>query len=121
MAGELPAISAVQGDCQWHLKKKKTVEIFTDHVSPQSIATEAIPTYIKTSQWQKDNARQLKAMSHTPPTVLQPPGLDCVTVYNLTAVDSCHLKIVAALRCLTQGKIEPHDTKASDQCNVLIY
>ena len=34
---------AVQGDCQWPLK---TVKIPTGHMSPQSIAPEAIPTYI---------------------------------------------------------------------------
>ena len=34
----------LQGDCQWPLK---IVEIPTVHVSPQSIVTEAVPTYIK--------------------------------------------------------------------------
>ena len=43
MAGKFPAFKAVQGDCQWPLKM---IEIPTGHVSPQSIATEAVPTHI---------------------------------------------------------------------------
>ena len=39
----LPAVRAVQRDCQWPLK---TMEIPTSHVSPQSILTEAILSYL---------------------------------------------------------------------------
>ena len=46
MADKLPAIWAVQGNCEWPLKM---VEIAISHVSPESIATEAIPTYIETN------------------------------------------------------------------------
>ena len=42
----------------------KTLEIPSGHLSPQYIATEAIPTYIKASQSQKDDASQLEAMSY---------------------------------------------------------
>ena len=41
---------AVQGDCQWPLEM---VEISTSHISPQSIVTGAIPSYIQTNQSQK--------------------------------------------------------------------
>ena len=50
------------------------MEITTGHVSPQSIATDAIPTNIKINHSQKCDAIQLEAMSHTPLTVLLPPG-----------------------------------------------
>ena len=39
----LPAVRAVQGDCQWPLK---TMAIPIGHVSSQSIAAEATPTYV---------------------------------------------------------------------------
>ena len=42
-AGKLPAVRAMQEDCQWLWKM---VEIPTGHASPESIATEAIPTYM---------------------------------------------------------------------------
>ena len=40
---------------------------------------------------------QLEAMSHTPLTVLMPPGYDCVTVYNVTEAvlkitTTCHTR-----------------------------
>ena len=52
-------------------------------MSVQSIVTDAnfsIPTYIQSNQSQKGYASQLGAMSHTPLTVLLPPGWDCVAV-----------------------------------------
>ena len=57
------------------------VDIPTDDVSPQSNATEAIPLYIQTSQSQKWDTSQLKAISLVPVTVLKPQGWDCVAVY----------------------------------------
>ena len=39
----LPAVGAAQGDFQWPPKK---LEIPIGHVSPQSIVTGVIPTYI---------------------------------------------------------------------------
>ena len=72
-----PAVRSVQGDVSglW-----KSMEFPTNHVSPQSIATEAISTYIETTQSQKGDASQLEAMSHIPLTVLMSPGLDCKAV-----------------------------------------
>ena len=58
------------------------VKIPIGQVSLQIIPTEAIPTFIKTSQSQKDDANQKLAMSYTPLMVLLPPGWDCVTVYQ---------------------------------------
>ena len=63
----MPAVKAVQGG-----KGSVTSEITvaadvlapTGHVTPQSIMPEAVSTYIKTSQSQKDDASQLEAMSH---------------------------------------------------------
>ena len=49
----MPAVRAVQGDCQWLLK---TVEIPSGHARQHSIATEAIPTYIWTIQSQKGDS-----------------------------------------------------------------
>ena len=63
----MPAARAVQGDCQW---PKETAKIPTAHMHLQWILTEAILNYIQTSQSQKADASQLKAMSHTPLTVL---------------------------------------------------
>ena len=63
---------------------RKMVEIPTSHMIPQSIMTEAIPTY----QLQKGDASQSEAMSHTPLTVLVPPDYGCVTVYALCI--QCH-------------------------------
>ena len=50
MAGKLPAITVVQGDLSVASEKWWK---FPCHVSPQSIATEAIPTYIQTNQSQR--------------------------------------------------------------------
>ena len=58
------------------------MEIPTGHVSPQSTATEAIPTYRYVDQSQKGDANQLEAMSHTQLTVILPSGQDCVAVYG---------------------------------------
>ena len=58
----LPAIRAVQGDCQWLLK---TVEIPTGQMSPRSIGNGAILTCIYCSQSKKDDASQMEAMSHS--------------------------------------------------------
>ena len=49
------------------------VEILTGHISPQSIVTEAIPTYIYINQSQKGGVSQMEAKSPTPLTVLLPP------------------------------------------------
>ena len=53
---------------------EKTVEIHTGHVIPQLFATEAIATYIQSSQSYKGDASQLKATSYTLLTVPMPPG-----------------------------------------------
>ena len=45
-------------------------------------AHNAILIYIQTTQSQKSDASQLEVMSHTPLTVLLPPGWDCVAVYS---------------------------------------
>ena len=55
----LPAVKAVQGDCQWPLKTWKFA-----HVSPH--CDWSIPTNIWTSRWLKGDASQLRAMPHIP-------------------------------------------------------
>ena len=70
MAGNLLAIRAVQGDCQWLLSK---LEIPTSLVSPESIMTEAIPTYNYTNQSQMGDASHLMPMSHTLLTIRLTP------------------------------------------------
>ena len=94
---QMPAIRAVQGDCQWPLK---TVEIPISQVSSYSIVTEAIPIYILTNQ----SHQPIGGYVSYPLTDLLPPGYDCVTVSPvqhdeagqpsmqaaLTATQSCH-------------------------------
>ena len=50
-------------------------------MSPQSIAIEAITSYISANQSQKGDVIQMEAIFHITLTVLLPPGFDRVTVY----------------------------------------
>ena len=50
------------------------MEIPSSYMIPQSIATKVIPAYIEMNQSQRGDASQLEAVSHTPLTVLMPPG-----------------------------------------------
>ena len=75
------------------------VEIPNGHLDPQSIVTEAIPTWIQTNQSQNIDARP--PMSHTPLTILMPLGWDCVSVYlfaqllgNQMIISSAWIRVV---------------------------
>ena len=78
MAGKLPAIRAVQWDCQWPLKHNGNSH---PHIAHKPLWPRQSQPYIYTNQSQKGDARQLEAMSYTPLTVLLPPGKDCVAVW----------------------------------------
>ena len=68
---QMPAIRTVQGNCQWPLKDSGN-----SHLSSQSRIH--CNWGISKPIWR--SANQWVAMSHIPPTVLQPPGCDCVSV-----------------------------------------
>ena len=57
------------------------VEICTYHMSPQCIATSGNPTLYLDQPITKGDVSQLEVMSHTPLTVLMPPGWDCETIW----------------------------------------
>ena len=71
----------------------KTVKILTNDVIPKYIAItqnsvdlRCFPSISKLTNHIACSISQLDAMSHTPPTVLGPPSLECVAVYDLHTI-----------------------------------
>ena len=89
----LPAIRAVQGDCQWSLKNSGNTHRSHESTIRQSqlIFRPANHKRVMPAIWE--------AMSHIPLTVIMPPGWDCETVREVYP-----MILVLLIWCIAKSK-----------------